>query len=104
MSHYSLPAGHEHFVRIVSPAGALSTGVPGSNQKTFAFFAPGRFSFFSFILLHIAQGSEAELESQIFISRNLYFMHSKQAEFLLQELEEISRMIIGLQKSLRRSK
>ena len=54
--------------------------------------------------LHIAQGSAAELETQIFISRNLNFMHSKQAEFLLQELEEISRMIIGLQNSLRRSK
>ena len=54
--------------------------------------------------LHIAQGSAAELETQILISQNLRFIESNQAEPLLQELEEISRMIIGLQKSLRRSK
>jgi four helix bundle protein len=51
--------------------------------------------------LHIAQGSAAELETQTIISRNLNFINSKQSEPLLQELEEISRMIIGLQKSLR---
>jgi len=56
------------------------------------------------IFLHISQGSTAELETQILISRNLDFLKSNQAEPLLQELEEISRMIIGLQKSLRRSK
>jgi hypothetical protein len=28
-----LPAGHESFVRIVTSAGALSAGVPDSNQK-----------------------------------------------------------------------
>ena len=54
--------------------------------------------------LHIAQGSAAELETQIFISRNLDFVTQSQADPLLKELEEISRMIIGLQKSLRSSK
>jgi len=54
--------------------------------------------------LHISQGSAAELETQILISRNLNFINSSQTEPLLQELEDISRMIIGLQKSLRRSK
>ncbi len=51
--------------------------------------------------LHIAQGSTAELETQILISRNLDFVTPNQADPLLQELEEISRMIIGLQNSLR---
>jgi four helix bundle protein len=51
--------------------------------------------------LHIAQGSTAELETQILISRNLDFVSQSQTEPLLKELEEISRMIIGLQKSLR---
>lgn len=54
--------------------------------------------------LHIAQGSAAELETQILISRNLDFVSQSQANPLLQELEEISKMIIGLQKSLRKSK
>jgi len=54
--------------------------------------------------LHIAQGSTAELETQILISRNLNFVAQSQAQPLLKELEEISRMIIGLQKSLRSSK
>ena len=54
--------------------------------------------------LHIAQGSTAELETQILISRNLDFVSQNQADPLLKELEEISKMIIGLQKSLRKSK
>ena len=54
--------------------------------------------------LHIAQGSTAELETQIFISQNLDFLTQSHAEKLLGELEEISRMIIGLQKSLRSAK
>jgi four helix bundle protein len=53
---------------------------------------------------NISQGSTAELETQTLLSRNLDFLKSNQAEPLLQELEEISRMIIGLQKSLRSSK
>ena len=54
--------------------------------------------------LHIAQGSSAELETQILISRNLSFIAPSATDPLLQELEEISRMIIGLQNSLRLSK
>ena len=54
--------------------------------------------------LHIAQGSSAELETQILISRNLSFIAPSDTDPLLQELEEISRMIIGLQNSLRSSK
>ena len=54
--------------------------------------------------LHIAQGSAAELETQILISRNLNFVSQHQTDPLLTELEEISKMIIGLQKSLRKSK
>jgi len=54
--------------------------------------------------LHIAQGSAAELETQILISRNLEFISQNQTDPLIKELEEISRMIIGLQKSLRSSK
>ena len=51
--------------------------------------------------LHIAQGSIAELETQILISRNLEYVDQERVDPLLQEIEEISRMIIGLQRSLK---
>lgn len=52
--------------------------------------------------LHISQGSIAELETQLIISKNLLFLEPQTEEALLKELVEISRMIIGLQKSLRK--
>ena len=58
------------------------------------------FQFINF--LHISQGSVAELETQIIISKNLQFFDSQTEDILLKELDEISRMIIGLQKSLRK--
>ena len=67
----------------------IAEGAARNSRKEFRNFLP------------IAQGSVSELEPQIIISQNLNFMNSIQAEPLLQELEEIYRMIIGLQKSLR---
>lgn len=52
--------------------------------------------------LHISQGSIAELETQLLIAQNLNFVEVNETERLLKGLDEISRMIIGLQKSLRR--
>jgi len=52
--------------------------------------------------LHIAQGSIAELESQMLVSQDLGFAHKDTFSLLLAELDEISKMIIGLQRSLRR--
>ena len=54
--------------------------------------------------LHIAQGRNAELETQLIISQNLGLIDSANNEVLLQELEEISKMIIGLQRSLKSSR
>ena len=54
--------------------------------------------------LHIAQGSVAELETQILISQSLGFTTDDDMHPILNELEEISRMIIGLQKTLRGEK
>jgi four helix bundle protein len=50
--------------------------------------------------LYIAQGSASELETQMFISRELGFVDADPLNVLLKELDEISKMIIGLQKSL----
>jgi len=51
--------------------------------------------------LCVAQGSTAELETQIMISSRLEMLGKKQAQQLLQELDEISKMILGLQRSLK---
>jgi four helix bundle protein len=48
--------------------------------------------------LAIAQGSISELETQILISHKLGFCTEHEA--LLSELDEISRMIVGLRKSI----
>jgi len=52
--------------------------------------------------LHISQGSIAELETQLLIARNLGFAGDSKIEKILTGLDEISKMIIGLQKSLRK--
>jgi four helix bundle protein len=49
--------------------------------------------------LSIAQGSIAELETQLLIARNLGFV--KEPESLLIELDELSKMIIGLAMALK---
>ena len=51
--------------------------------------------------MHIAQGSIAELETQILISQELGFVKVDSVNSLLQEMDEISKMIIGLQRSLK---
>ena len=48
--------------------------------------------------LAIAQGSISELETQIIINSKLGFCST--VEGLLSELDEISRMIVGLRKSV----
>jgi four helix bundle protein len=50
--------------------------------------------------LYIAQGSASELETQMLISRDLGFIDKADIDGLLSELDEISKMLIGLQKSL----
>ena len=76
----------------VSIPSNLAEGAARNSKKEFINF------------LHIAQGSTAELETQILISRNLSFVAQSQAHPLLKELEEIPRMIVGLQRSLKSSK
>ncbi len=50
--------------------------------------------------LGIAQGSCAELETQIVISKELEFLAEHQAVELIGQLDLISRMIIGLRKKV----
>ena len=73
----------------VSIPSNISEGAARNSRKEFINF------------LHIAQGSVAELETQIMLACDLGFAESEATEPLLSELEEISRMIIGLQRSLK---
>jgi four helix bundle protein len=62
----------------------------------------GRTSKKEFIqFLSIAQGSTSELETQLIISNNLGFLKNDDM-FLLEELDQISRMIIGLIRTLKK--
>ena len=74
----------------VSIPSNIAEGAARNSRKAFVNF------------LHIAQGSTAELETQLLITRNLRFIDSLLIDPLLQELEEISKMIIGLQRSLKK--
>jgi four helix bundle protein len=58
----------------------------------------GRKEFINF--LSIAQGSVAELETQVLIAGDLGFLAAEESPAVIDELDEISRMIIGLQRSL----
>jgi four helix bundle protein len=73
----------------VSIACNISEGAGRNNKKEFIQF------------LGIAQGSLSELETQLIISRELGFIEGKMAEELINELDDISKMIIGLQRRLK---
>ncbi len=50
--------------------------------------------------LSIAYGSLMELETQIQIASRLSFVQDDRAAALLKQMDEISRMLTGLRKSL----
>ena len=70
----------------VSIASNIAEGAGRSGKKEFKRF------------LSMAQGSIAELETQLIIAENLGYCSDIKS--LLNELDEISKMIIGLMKSL----
>lgn len=67
----------------------ISEGAARSSKKEFMQF------------LSIAQGSTSELETQLIISNKLGFLREENM-YLLDGLDEISRMIIGLIRTLKR--
>jgi four helix bundle protein len=64
----------------------IAEGAGRNSRKEFANF------------LGICQGSIAELETQILIGQDLVYFQNNLAKSLLDELDEISKMIIGLKK------
>ena len=54
--------------------------------------------------LHMARGSLYEVETQTLISRDLSYLTDKQADSLLEDTDECSRLLGGLIKSLKTKK
>ena len=52
--------------------------------------------------INIAQGSAAELRTQVYISRQINIFSYKEAEELINELKSISKMLQALHNSLKK--
>ena len=50
--------------------------------------------------LHIAMGSSSELETQIFISKNLNYISEEQMNTIIEKLYDIRKMLSGLLKAV----
>ena len=74
----------------ISIASNISEGAGRNNKKEFNQF------------LGIAQGSSSELETQLIIARELGLLTDQLADELIKELDSISKMIIGLQRALKK--
>ena len=62
----------------------------------------GKKEFINF--LYIAQGSAAEIETQLIISNKLGYLKQIELESLLKKLDSISKMITGLKNSVNQKK
>ena len=51
--------------------------------------------------LRVARGSAAELRTQCYIAGKIGVLTTDQMSFLVQELKEISKMLTGLERSVR---
>jgi len=74
----------------VSIASNIAEGCGRNSDKEFIQF------------LAIANGSSYELKTQIFICIDLEFVDEKEASEIINNLEEIEKMIFGLQQSIQK--
>jgi len=68
----------------VSIASNLAEGSKRGTKKDFAQF------------IRIAQGSTAEIETQLMIAKEIDYLNEKDFNLLMDELNQISRMLTGL--------
>ena len=86
----------EEMYRIVSQIRRSAVSIPSNIAEWAGRGTKNDFSHF----LNIAKGSSFDLETQLIISKELKFLKLIDFEILYSELEEIQKMITGLQKSL----
>lgn len=72
----------------VSIASNLAEGSKRGSKKEFAYF------------IRVAQGSGAEIETQLIISKNLKYINEKDFINLAKELESIMKMLTNLFKTM----
>jgi len=75
-----------------------AVSVPSNLAEGHARFGSGEFSRF----ISITMGSVAEIETQIFLSKDLGYITSEVTQEILAELDAIGKMLRGLAKSIQR--
>lgn len=74
----------------VSISSNIAEGAGRRSKKEFAYF------------LGISYGSACEMETQLLIARNLKYLKQNDLDFLLNELNEIQKMLYVLEKKQRK--
>ena len=87
----------EEIYEITSQLRRAAVSIPSNISEGFMRFHSKEYIQF----LYISLGSSAELATQIEIASRLRFLEGSMAKRLIQETEEISKMVMGLIKSLR---
>ena len=87
----------EEMYGITSQTRRAGISIPANIAEGQARSSVGEFQQF----LGISQGSLAELETLLVISRNLGYLTLKDADELLNDCEEIGRLLAGLKNSLK---
>ncbi|MEZ5103173.1 MAG: four helix bundle protein [Draconibacterium sp.] len=86
----------EEYYGITSQIRRCAVSIPSNIAEGAGRGSKKEFSHF----LDIAKGSSFELETQLIISSNLKYIKQNIFEELISELNEIQKMITGLQKSI----
>ncbi len=89
----------EEMYGLTSQLRRSAVSIPSNIAEGFARFSNKEYKHFLFISL----GSCAELSTQIIIALRLGYLERREAEELLNEIDEISKMTMGLVKKLNSS-
>lgn len=73
-----------------------AVSIPSNIAEGFTKYHNGEYKQF----LYVATGSGAELKTQIIIALNLDYLRKEEADILLDEIEQISKMTMSLIKKL----
>ena len=85
---------------LVNQMRRAAVSIPSNIAEGQARSTTGQFQHF----IYIALGSIAELETQILISAELKYLKAQESQNLLTQLDEIGKMLRGLDKALKNRK
>ncbi len=87
----------EEMYGLTSQIRRSSVSIPSNIAEGAGRIKPGDFNHF----LNIARGSSNELETQLIIAERLNFIGKNESVEIFSKIDEIQRMITGLQKTLK---